>query len=150
MMACSSSHVSGCPMQHPTPLGRFQPVPKTPSAVQKVCVSVNGQCSVEALGVSVQAGHQGGSWSWAKPSTCWISGLKELHYLALRPFVYILLQGRSRRAAALCVQATVAERLEVSASPYIQEPGRGLGFYTGTDGYLYVDNLRIDDIRAQV
>ena len=64
--------------------------------------------------------------------------------------VHLLLQGRSRRSAALCVQATVAERLELSASPYIHEPGRGLGFYTGTDGYLYVDNLRIDDIRAQV
>ena len=40
--------------------------------------------------------------------------------------------------------------MEVSSSPYVQEPGRGLGFYTGTDGYLYVDNMRIDDIRAQV
>ncbi|CAL5229769.1 g13155 [Coccomyxa viridis] len=95
MMACSSSHASGCPMQRPAPLGRVQPIVKPSSAVLK-------------------------------------------------------LQRRSRRSAALCVQATVAERLEVSASPYIHEPGKGLGFYTGTDGYLYVDNLRIDDIRAQV
>lgn len=48
------------------------------------------------------------------------------------------------------VQATVAERIGTSVSPYIQEPGKGLGFYTGTDGHLYVDNLRIDDIRTQV
>ena len=40
--------------------------------------------------------------------------------------------------------------MEVSSGPYVQEPGRGLGFYTGTDGYLYVDNMRLDDIRAQV
>lgn len=61
------------------------------------------------------------------------------------------LQGRSRRGAAIYAQAAaVAERLEATASPYIQEPGKGLGFYTGTDGYLYVDNMRIDDIRSQV
>ena len=44
----------------------------------------------------------------------------------------------------------MAERIGTSVSPYIQEPCKGLGFYTGTDGYLYVDNLRIDDIRTQV
>lgn len=33
---------------------------------------------------------------------------------------------------------------------YVQPSGKGLGFYTGEDGYLYVDNLRIDDIRAEV
>ena len=31
-----------------------------------------------------------------------------------------------------------------------QPAGRGLGFYTGDDGYLYVDNFRIDDVREQV
>ncbi|CAK0784389.1 Diaminopimelate decarboxylase 1, chloroplastic [Coccomyxa viridis] len=59
-------------------------------------------------------------------------------------------QGRSWRSTAMHVQATVAERIGTSVSPYIQEPGKGLGFYTGTDGHLYVDNLRIDDIRTQV
>lgn len=27
---------------------------------------------------------------------------------------------------------------------------QGLGFYTGDDGYLYVDNLRVEDVRQQV
>ena len=39
MMACSGSHVSGCPMQHSAPLGRFQPVLKAPTAVRKVCIT---------------------------------------------------------------------------------------------------------------
>ena len=68
----------------------------------------------------------------------------------LRSFLYCMLQGRSWRRTAMHVQATVAERIGTSVSPYIQEPGKGLGFYTGTDGHLYVDNLRIDDIRTQV
>ena len=63
---------------------------------------------------------------------------------------HCLLQGRFWRRTAMHVQATVAERIDTSASPYTHEPGKGLGFYTGTDGYLYVDSLRIDDIRTQV
>ena len=35
------------------------------------------------------------------------------------------------------------------APEYVAEPGQGLGLYRGTDGYLYMDALRIDDIRAQ-
>ena len=31
-----------------------------------------------------------------------------------------------------------------------QQPGKSTGFYTGTDGYLYCDELRVDDIRQQV
>jgi diaminopimelate decarboxylase len=27
---------------------------------------------------------------------------------------------------------------------------QGLGFYTGEDGYIYCDNMRVDDIRQQV
>lgn len=42
------------------------------------------------------------------------------------------------------------DRPGVAAAPYVQPAGKGLGFYTGDDGYLYVDNLRIDDIRAEV
>lgn len=48
------------------------------------------------------------------------------------------------------LRAAVAERPGVVTNPYIQPSGKGLGFYTGEDGYLYVDNLRIDDIRAEV
>ena len=48
------------------------------------------------------------------------------------------------------LHAAVAERPGVAANIYVQPSGKGLGFYTGEDGYLYVDNLRIDDIRAEV
>ena len=34
--------------------------------------------------------------------------------------------------------------------PFQQQAGKGLGFYTGQDGYLYCDNLRVEDIRKQV
>lgn len=37
-----------------------------------------------------------------------------------------------------------------STSQFSQPAGKGLGFYTGEDGYLYCDNLRVDDIRHQV
>lgn len=35
------------------------------------------------------------------------------------------------------------------APEYEAEPGAGVGIYRGTDGYLYCDAVRIDDIRAQ-
>lgn len=42
----------------------------------------------------------------------------------------------------------------VAAEPAVGDrrlaPGSGTGFYTGTDGYLYCDTMRVDDIRAQV
>lgn len=77
--------------------------------------------------------------------------LKTAPSYSIESWSYFPLQGRSRLGAAIYAQAAaVAERLEATASPYIQEPGKGLGFYTGTDGYLYADNMRIDDIRSQV
>ena len=37
------------------------------------------------------------------------------------------------------------------SNAYVQPAGKGLGFYTGMeDGYMYCDNLRVDDIRSQV
>lgn len=35
------------------------------------------------------------------------------------------------------------------APEYVSAPGEGVGVYRGTDGYLYMDSVRIDDIRAQ-
>ncbi|BDA44624.1 Diaminopimelate decarboxylase [Coccomyxa sp. Obi] len=60
-----------------------------------------------------------------------------------------VLLGKAKRPEIL-LRAAVAERPGVVTNPYIQPSGKGLGFYTGEDGYLYVDNLRIDDIRAEV
>lgn len=33
---------------------------------------------------------------------------------------------------------------------WYQPAGKGESFYTGDDGYQYVDNMRVDDVRAQV
>lgn len=46
--------------------------------------------------------------------------------------------------------AAVAEKMSGAASQFSQPAGKGLGFYTGEDGYMYCDNMRVDDIRHQV
>ena len=51
------------------------------------------------------------------------------------------------------VPQAVAERLasaESSHQDFRQPSGQGIGFYTGDDGYMYCDNQRVDDIRAEV
>eukprot|EP00877_Chromochloris_zofingiensis_P005286 jgi/Chrzof1/14759/Cz09g15050.t1 len=48
------------------------------------------------------------------------------------------------------IPSAVAEKMSGSVSQFQQPAGKGLGFYTGEDGYLYCDNMRVDDIRAQV
>ena len=51
------------------------------------------------------------------------------------------------------VTQAVAERLattESSHQQFRQASGQGIGFYTGDDGFLYCDNLKVDDIRSQV
>lgn len=53
---------------------------------------------------------------------------------------------RSVAAAAVAAEPAPA----APANPYRQPAGKGMGFYTGEDGYLYCDNMRVDDIRAQV
>lgn len=62
-----------------------------------------------------------------------------------------LAQSKGRKQTCT-VQAVVAEKLSGSSGPsqFKQPAGKGLGFYTGEDGYLYCDNLRIEDIRKQV
>lgn len=47
-------------------------------------------------------------------------------------------------------QAVAAEPEAALHSAFEQPAGQGLGFYTGDDGYLYCDNLRIDEIRQEV
>lgn len=64
-------------------------------------------------------------------------------------FIHNLCHAQAQRSETV-LRAAVAERPGVVTNPYIQPSGKGLGFYTGEDGYLYVDNLRIDDIRAEV
>lgn len=52
-------------------------------------------------------------------------------------------------ARQVAVAAAVAEAA-APANPYRQPAGKGLGFYTGEDGYLYCDNIKVDDIRNEV
>ena len=59
MMVCSSSHASGCPMQHRTPLGRRPTSVKALNAIHKVCTALTGGCSGEALAMTVQEVHSG-------------------------------------------------------------------------------------------
>eukprot|EP00775_Hariotina_reticulata_P008763 gene8763-8942_t len=55
------------------------------------------------------------------------------------------------RSPAVRTAAAVAEKMSGSSfSQFSQPAGKGLGWYTGEDGYLYCDNLRVDDIRHQV
>ena len=49
------------------------------------------------------------------------------------------------------VAATAAEKKPSSAFAQFKQPaGKGLGFYTGEDGFLYCDNMRVEDIRHKV
>lgn len=44
----------------------------------------------------------------------------------------------------------VAAPEKVAYNQWYQPAGKGLGWYTGDDGYLYVDGMRVEDIRKQV
>ena len=59
------------------------------------------------------------------------------------------LQARANRAAVK-VMAVAAPEKAKAYNQWYQPAGKGLGFYTGEDGYLYCDNMRVDDIRHQV
>lgn len=57
---------------------------------------------------------------------------------------------QARRAACM-VRAAVAEKASAGGPSQFKQPaGKGLGFYTGEDGYLYCDNMRVEDVRKQV
>ncbi len=58
--------------------------------------------------------------------------------------------GGGQPAAPWRLHAVAAEPAELTRVAFRQPAGCGLGFYTGDDGYLYVDSLRIDDVRDQV
>lgn len=57
---------------------------------------------------------------------------------------------RSVAAKAAAAAEKVAEVVVGTSSQFRQPAGKGLGWYTGEDGFLYCDNLRVDDIRHQV
>lgn len=50
-------------------------------------------------------------------------------------------------------RAAVAEHIPAvvgAVSLFHQPAGKGLGFYTGEDGYMYVDSMRVEDVRQKV
>jgi hypothetical protein len=54
------------------------------------------------------------------------------------------------RRHTITASAAAAATAELQQAPTAAGAVKGLGFYTGDDGYLYCDNMRIDDIRQQV
>lgn len=70
----------------------------------------------------------------------------------------VIVQSAKRRDLLRCTarhgltSRAVAERLaDIGTQTEFEQPaGEGVGIYTGGDGYLYCDSLRIDDIRDQV
>mmetsp|Transcript_13770 Transcript_13770/g.29655 ORF Transcript_13770/g.29655 Transcript_13770/m.29655 type:complete len:479 (-) Transcript_13770:780-2216(-) len=61
-----------------------------------------------------------------------------------------LVQGRK---VALRVSAVAAPEKAATGNAFAkweQPAGKGMGWYTGEDGYLYVDNMKVDDVRRQV
>jgi diaminopimelate decarboxylase len=58
---------------------------------------------------------------------------------------------RAPRTTRLNAAATEAAAPIGVAASFVAPDGKGLGFYTGEgDGYLYCDEMRVEDIRAQV
>ncbi|EFJ40777.1 DAP decarboxylase [Volvox carteri f. nagariensis] len=58
---------------------------------------------------------------------------------------------RVRKACVVRDAAVVEEKPVGTAWEFTQPAGKGLGWYTGAeDGYMYVDQLRVEDIRRQV
>lgn len=51
--------------------------------------------------------------------------------------------------SVVAAAATATPPAATMAPEYVAAPGEGVGMYRGTDGFLYCDGLRIDDIRAQ-
>jgi hypothetical protein len=66
--------------------------------------------------------------------------------------LHLAASRRARRTAPppAAAAAEAPSAIGVAAS-FVAAPGKGLGFYTGdSDGYLYCDGMRVEDIRAQV
>ncbi|GIL60438.1 hypothetical protein Vafri_15029 [Volvox africanus] len=62
-----------------------------------------------------------------------------------------LASQRVRKVCVVRAAAVVEEKPVGAAWQFTQSAGKGLGWYTGAeDGFLYVDQLRVEDIRHQV
>ena len=59
------------------------------------------------------------------------------------PFLLQNVRGQS------IIRAAVADESPAVAANR-KKAEKGVGFYTGEDGYMYCDNLKVEDIRQQV
>ena len=57
---------------------------------------------------------------------------------------------QQHRQAHMAPPAAAATATEEAQAAVTNAGVKGLGFYTGDDGYVYCDSLRVDDIRQQV
>ena len=58
--------------------------------------------------------------------------------------------SRQARRHTTITSAAAAATEELQQAPVAAGAVKGLGFYTGEDGYIYCDDMRVDDIRQQV
>lgn len=57
---------------------------------------------------------------------------------------------RSRQLAVVPKAVAATEKPSAGYHQWYQPAGKGESFYTGDDGYQYVDSVRVDDVRKQV
>ena len=58
--------------------------------------------------------------------------------------------SRQARRDTTIPSAAAAATEELQQAPVAAGAVKGLGFYTGEDGYIYCDDMRVDDVRQQV
>lgn len=70
----------------------------------------------------------------------------------LSVLIFTSLQQRAGRihlsATPIAAAATATPAPAIMSKEYVAAPRQGAGIYRGTDGYLYCDGVRIDDVRA--
>jgi diaminopimelate decarboxylase len=65
---------------------------------------------------------------------------------------YAIVHTQASRRLHVSAQAVAAaEKAKGNSFAQWEQPaGKGMGWYTGEDGYLYVDNMKVEAIRAKV
>lgn len=71
-------------------------------------------------------------------------------YQPLYTHPLVQVNTKSRKLSVSVHAAAAAPPQPAQMAPeYVKAPGQGVGIYRGTDGFLYVDGVKVDDIRAQ-
>ena len=120
-----------------------QPVHKINSAAMRTATQLCGEAQLVAQQRPAHALHGRAPLAAALQPSCSAKG----GGARLRPIVAPLSSSNQLRSQAP-PPAAVAEALPQDAVTSVDV--KGLGFYTGEDGYVYCDDQRVDDIRQQV